>query len=309
MQLRNISVSIIIVSVLVLFFACSTAQPQYKIARKIDTIAAYQEFIRNHPDSELTKAAETRIEEINFEKAKGVNTVSAYEQFIATSDSELFKNYANQLILKIYEDDYKKTKEINSLEAYDTYLEKYPKSIYSTDCSMRIESLIWNKTIKENTAVSYYKYLNNCSACGRHDQEARNRFLQMVKAGVAVDISLVKNSIETILSRNDIVITQKSPKGISTRTGSVRLDNLLDAEEVLVSIATDAQTTSAIDLANGKIESVKKLRLKQRVPGERSNPIGFSTIIIYSEDNGPTDIVFIAAGNGYLFQETGSSIY
>lgn len=309
MQPRNISVSVIVVSVLIFVFACATAKPQFKEARRIDTIAAYQEFVRNHPKSELAVTAKTRIEEINFEAAKSVHTVLAYEQFIDASNSELFKNYANQLILKIYEDDYQKAKEIASLEAYQTYLKKYPKSIFLTDCQMRIEAIVWNRTIKENTVFSYYRYLNTCSTCGRHDQEADNRFKMAVKSGVSIDVPFLKSRIEKILSRPDIVIIQTGPKGTLAHTGPMRLEKLIDAEDVSVRIAKDVQAIRAGDLATGNYESVEKLRLKHRVPENGTEGLGFSTIIVYSEENGPTDVIFIADGKGYFFQETGPGIF
>ena len=309
MPTRNISVSVVMVSILVFVFACSTAKPQYMEARRIDTIAAYQGFLKNHPVSEYSNTAKTRIEEINFEMAKSVDTLSAYEQFIDASDSELFKNYANQLILKIYEDDYQKAKTVDTLEAYETYLEKYPNSIFIAECQMRIESLIWNRTIKENTAVSYYKYIYNCSSCGRHEQEARNRLNKAIKFGARIDVSTVKSSVEKILKRSDIVVVQRNPKGITTQTGSMGLQNLMDADDVLVSLAKEAQAISSIDLAKGNYESVKKLRLKHRVAGNSFNAVGFSTIIIYSEENGPTDVIFLVDGKGYFFQETGAGIY
>lgn len=309
MRTHKISWVMGVLSVFIFLFACSTVKPDYKEARRLDTIAAYQEFLRTHPQSEFTEAAHTRIDAINFEKAKAANTVLAYEQFMDSSNSDLFKNYANQFIIKVYEEDYKKTKEINTLEAYETYLKKYPKSIYSEDCTMRIESFIWNRTIKENTALSYYKYLNNCGTCGRHDQEAGRRFKTMIKLGLVIDLAVVQNRVKKILSRKDLVIVQKSPKGSLTRTGSMSLAELMEAEDVLVSIARDVQAIGANDLETGNFESVEKLRLKDREPGHRIHTMGFRTIIIYPEESGPTDVIFIADEKAYLFQETGSRIH
>jgi hypothetical protein len=308
MRTRNLLYSIIIMSVLIFVYACSPAQSRYKEARSIDTIAAYQEFLKSYPEGEFAETAKTRIENKKFEKAKSVNTVSAYEQFIDSSNSELFKNYATQQIRKIYEEGYIKAKEINTLEAYQAYIKKYPGSIYSEDCNKRIESLTWFKTIKENTAFSYYNYLNNCSVCGQHDKEARNRFSKRIKTGVAIKLSSVKSKVEKILSRSDIVTVQRGPKGVSARTGSTRLENLMAAEDVLVSIAKDVQSISAMDLEKGNFESVEKLRLKHPAPANEINSIGFGTVIIYSGKNGKTDVIFIANGKGYYFQESGSKI-
>ena len=308
MRTRTILFSIIIMSVLIFIYACSTAQSRYKEARSIDTIAAYQEFLKSYPAGELAKTAKTRIENKNFEKTKSVNTVLAYEQFMESSESELFKNYATQQILNIYEEGYIKAKEIDSLEAYEAYIKKYPGSIYAEDCNLRIESLTWYRTIKENTVFSYYKYLNNCSVCGQHDKEARNRLSKMLKFGVAIKLSLVKSKVEKILSRSDIVTIQRGPKGVVARTGSTRLENLMDAEDVLVSIAKDVQSISASDLEKGNFESVEKLRLKHPAQANEINAIGFGTVIIYSEKIGKTDVIFIANGKGYYFQEAGSKI-
>lgn len=305
MRTRNLLFLIIIMSVLIFVYACTTAQSRYKEARSIDTITAYQEFLKSYPEGEFAETAKTRIEYKNFEKAKSVNTVSAYENFMDSSDSELFKNYATQQIRKIYDEGYIKAKEINTLEAYQAYIKKYPGSIYSEDCNKRIESLTWFKTIKENTAFSYYNYLNNCSVCGQHDKEARNRFRKRVTAGVAIKLSSVKSKVEKILSRSDIVTVQRGPKGVSARTGSMRLEKLMDAEDVLVSIAKNVQSISASDLEKGNFESVKKLHLKHRAAGSGNNSIGFDTVIIYSEENGATDVIFIAEGKAYYFQQTG----
>jgi len=308
MRTRNILFFISIMSVLIFIYACATAQSRYNEARSIDTIAAYQEFLKSYPEGEFAKIAKTRIENKKFEKAKSVHTVSAYEQFIDSSDSELFKNYATQQIEKIYEEDYIKAKEINALEAYQAYIKKYPGSIYREDCNKRLESLTWFKTIKENTAFSYYNYLNNCSVCGQHDKEARNRFGKRIKSGAVINLSSVKSKVEKILSRSDIVTIQRGPKGVSARTGSTRLEDLKDAEDVLVSIVKDVQAIRASDLEKGNFESVEKLRLKHPTPANGTHTIGFRTVIIYSQENKPTDVVFIADGKGYYFKESGSNI-
>ena len=205
-------------------------------------------------------------------------------------------------------ENYTKAKDINSLEAYEAYIKKYPRSIYAEDCNRRIESLTWFKTIKENTVFSYYNYLNNCSVCGQHDKEARNRFSMKIKTGVAITLSSVKSKVEKILSRSDIVTIQRGPKGVAARTGSTHLENLMDAEDVLVSIAKDVQAISASDLEKGNFESVEKLRLKHPAPANGTSTIGFRTVIIYSQENKPADVIFIADGKGYYFQESGSNI-
>ncbi len=316
MKTRRITLSIIFLFVLVTFFACATAESQYEGARKINTISAYQEFLSKNPSGKYAKDAKTCIDALNFEKAKSVNSVSAYQSFINSSNSELFKNYAIQRIQKIYsEEEYVRVKESDTVEAYDTYMKKYPQSIYLNDCRLRIDYLEWSRAIKGNDAVSYYKYLNNCTSCDQHDKQARDRFKIKIKSGVVMDLSMVKNRIRRIMNRSDIVVMQvgsnniSSAQTISTQTGKMKLEDLSTADQVLVNILKDEKSISSGDLLKGKFESVRKLRLKNRVPISDVNTIGFNTIIIYSEEKESTDVIFIADGKGYYFKETDKDIY
>jgi outer membrane protein assembly factor BamD (BamD/ComL family) len=309
MKTTKIASTVILLFVPVLLLACATAKSQYEDARKANTISAYQEFLSKYPSGEYAKLAQTRIETLNFEKAQAVNSVDAYENFMLSSNSDLFKNYAIQRIKKIHGDEYLKAKEIDSVEAYDHYMTNYPKSDFLSNCVERIEYLEWSRALKRHDAVGYYKYLNNCSACGKHNQEAQKRFKDAVRTGEVVDLSLVKNKVEQILNRSDIVVVQSKSNKISTKIGSKRIEDLSSADEVLVGPKKGEKTIGAADLAKGNDASVKTLRLKNRVPMSSDNTIGFSTIIFYSQKNGETEILFIEDGRGYLFQETESDIY
>ena len=309
MKTTKIASTVILLFVAVLFFACATAKSQYEDARKIDTIPVYQEFLSKYPSGEYATLAQNRIEALNFEKAQAVNSVNAYQSFLLSSNSDLFKNYATQRIQMIYRDEFLKAKEIDSVEAYDHYMKNYPKSDYLPNCVERIEFLEWSRALKRHDAVGYYKYLNNCSACGKHNQEAQRRFTSAVRSGAVIDISAVKNKVEKILNRSDIVVVQSGSNKISTKTGSMRIEDLSSADEVMVSILKEEKTISAVDLAKGNYASEKTLRLKNHVPMSSNNTIGFSTIIFYSQENGETEVIFIEDARGYLFKETDSEIY
>ena len=308
MKTTKITLSIILLFVLVLVFACATTKSRYDDARKINTISAYEEFLSKNPSGEYAKLAQTKIEGLNFEKAQTANSVSAYASFINSSNSDLFKSYAIQRIQIIYRDDYLKAKESDSVEAYDNYMTKYPQSNYLSNCVERIEYLEWSGALKRHDAVGYYQYLNNCRSCGKHNQAAHRGFAGALKSGAVIDLSIIKYNIEQILSRSDIVVVQSGSNKISTKTGSMRIEDLSSADEVLVSIVKEEKPISAVDLAKGNYASVKKLRLKNRKLLTSDNAIDFRTIIFYSEKNGVTDVIFIAGEKGYLFKESDSDI-
>ncbi len=306
---KNIAVPLIIMGMLFFAYACSTAQKDYERARQLNTITAYQDFLSKHPQSDFSKHAMTRIEEKNFETAESENTIGAYQRFMDASGSELFKNYANQRILKIYTDAFEKAKANDTIEAYEKYLKDYPQSMFSKDSVHRIDEVMWSQTIKGKSALSYYKYLYNCKFCGQHDQTARNRLKRATKSGDQIDFAYVEHTVQKIIQRNDIVVIQTTPKGMSTQSGSVLLEDLTDADEVLVRILKSAQKVSSEDLAQGKYQSKLKMRLKNSIPKESANAIGFNTVIIYPEKDGPTEVIFIADGHAYAFSHKDSEIY
>jgi len=309
MKTTKIASTVILLCVPVLIYACATAKSQYEDARKIGTISAYQEFLIQYPSGEYAERAQNSIEALNFEKAQAVNSVDAYESFMLSSKSDLFKTYAIQRIQKIYKDEYLKAKAIDSIEAYSDYITRYPKSDYLPKSLERIDYLEWIATLKRHDAVAYYKYLYNCSACGEHDQEARHQLARALRSGKRTDLSVVKTNVEQILKRSDIVTLQSKSNKTVTKTGSMLLKDLASADEVLVSIMKAGKTISAADLEQGNYASEKKLRLKNRVPLNSDNTIGFSTVIFYSQKNGVTALFFIEDGRGYMFKETDMDIY
>jgi cell division septation protein DedD len=67
--------------------ACSRVKDDWKSAQTADTAAAYQQFIREHADSEYSSQAEARIhqlqEDADWKAAAALDTRDAYEQFVA----------------------------------------------------------------------------------------------------------------------------------------------------------------------------------------------------------------------------------
>ena len=309
MQKKNIPISVIILFVFLFSYACSTAQKDYENARQVDTISAYQDFLNKHPQTDYTKPAMTRIEEKNFEIAESENTVAAYQRFLESSNNDLFKNYANQRIVKLYTDAFKKAKDTDTIEAYEHYLKNYPQSMFSNDSLNRIDAIMWSLAIKGKSALSYYKYLYNCKYCRQHNQTAHKRLKRASKSGDKINFAYVENKVQKIVQRNDIVVIQTTSEGKSIIPGPVQLPELSDAQEVLIRVLKGAQTPSSDDLAQGTYQSTPKMRLKNSLPNESNNAIGFNTIIIYPEKGGATEVIFITDGRAYSFNHNGPDIY
>ncbi len=69
-------------AVLLLLTGCASSA--YQRAKEADTVEAYREFLGEHPEGELSEAAEARLEELEFAQAKKLHTVLAYKRFLET---------------------------------------------------------------------------------------------------------------------------------------------------------------------------------------------------------------------------------
>ena len=67
---------------------CSHVGDDWKAAQAADTAEAYQDFLRQHPDSEYGVPAQERIKQLaedrDWQQASKTDTLDAYQQFVAT---------------------------------------------------------------------------------------------------------------------------------------------------------------------------------------------------------------------------------
>ena len=66
---------------------CSRVKEDWKAAQSADTTEAYQDFLRQHPDSEFGVAAQERVRQLgedrDWQQAAKADTLDAYQQFVA----------------------------------------------------------------------------------------------------------------------------------------------------------------------------------------------------------------------------------
>ena len=67
---------------------CSRVGEDWKAAQAADTTEAYQDFLRQHPDSEFGVPAQERVKQLaedrDWQLASKADTLDAYQQFVAT---------------------------------------------------------------------------------------------------------------------------------------------------------------------------------------------------------------------------------
>jgi cell division protein FtsN len=88
-RMRKSQIALIGLLSMVLFtiVGCSHVGEDWKAAQTADTTEAYQDFLRQHPDSEYGVAAQERVRQLaedrDWQQASKADTLDAYQQFVA----------------------------------------------------------------------------------------------------------------------------------------------------------------------------------------------------------------------------------
>lgn len=87
--MRKSQIAPIVLLTLVTFAlgACSRVKEDWKAAQAADSTEAYQDFLKQHPDSEFGVAAQERVRQLaedrDWQAAAKADTLDAYQQFVA----------------------------------------------------------------------------------------------------------------------------------------------------------------------------------------------------------------------------------
>ena len=87
MRKSQIGSIVLLTAVIFAIAGCSRVGEDWKAAQTADTTEAYQDFLRQHPDSEYGVAAQERVRQLaedrDWQQASKADTLDAYQQFVA----------------------------------------------------------------------------------------------------------------------------------------------------------------------------------------------------------------------------------
>jgi hypothetical protein len=87
MRKSQIGFFVLLTAVVFTIAGCSHVGEDWKAAQAADTTEAYQDFLRQHPDSEYGVAAQERVRQLaedrDWQQASKADTLDAYQQFVA----------------------------------------------------------------------------------------------------------------------------------------------------------------------------------------------------------------------------------
>lgn len=98
MKLR-INYFFIVAILMSLTYSCSFEKRDWEEAKKVNTIQAYQAFLKQHPKGELADSAKYSLELAYFEKAKSSNTIQASEEYLKRYPKGRFAEKAQASIM------------------------------------------------------------------------------------------------------------------------------------------------------------------------------------------------------------------
>jgi cell division septation protein DedD len=88
MRKSHIGLIAMLTAVMIVIAGCSRVGEDWKAAQAADTTEAYQDFLRQHPDSEFGVPAQERLKQLaedrDWQAAAKADTLDAYQQFVAT---------------------------------------------------------------------------------------------------------------------------------------------------------------------------------------------------------------------------------
>ena len=143
---RLITITAIFLIAAVLLSGCDTREQDWEAATQADSIAAYEEFLDQHPDGQYTASARERIAEIReknaWDSAQDTGTVDAYQAFVEEyPDSE----HAAQAAARIEEMErssrWSQLRGSTEIAALEAFVRRYPDSDEAAQARERIEQL------------------------------------------------------------------------------------------------------------------------------------------------------------------------
>lgn len=145
---------------LIIVSGCATTGSHWQGAGRLGTIEAYETFLRQHPNSEYSLQARSRLaalyEEKEWNRGKQQNTIAAYESFLARYPKGAFTSMANTKLETLYYDNARAKDDLNK---YADFLRRYPNSTFKNSILQRVEALLFQSAKSIYTVLALEDFL------------------------------------------------------------------------------------------------------------------------------------------------------
>jgi len=126
--------------------ACSNPTADWQKANQQNTVAAYQQFIQQHPNDERVSQAHNRInalqDEAAWSTAQSTNTLDGYQQYLQQEPNGMHAADAQDKVNGLQADAaWQTAQSTNTAAGYQDFLQKYPNSPHTSDAQDALKKL------------------------------------------------------------------------------------------------------------------------------------------------------------------------
>lgn len=145
-------------------------------AKMTGTVAAYEDFLRRYPQATFAQDAQQKLEDLRLHEARMTGTVAAYEGFLRHYPQSRFVQTVRRKIEALYFHDAEAT---GTIAAYETFLKRYPQSELAEEAHQKLETLRLDAVKATGTIAAYEDFLTQYPASPLAGEAVRN--LQALK--------------------------------------------------------------------------------------------------------------------------------
>ncbi|RKH41201.1 HEAT repeat domain-containing protein [Corallococcus sp. AB049A] len=117
--------------------ATGCSHTSFERASELDTVQAYQEFLREHPEDPEATTAQGRIEGLEFDEAKRLHSVIAYKRFLETYPDAPQRQRAQTLLEGLR---FNVAKEADSEAGWRQFLAEHPDGAHRDEARAKLQA-------------------------------------------------------------------------------------------------------------------------------------------------------------------------
>jgi hypothetical protein len=126
--------------------ACSNPTADWQKANQQNSVAAYQQFIQQHPNDSRVAQARNRINALQDEQAwttaQNTNTLDGYQQYLQAEPNGMHAADAQDKVNSLQSDAaWSSAQSTNTAAAYQDFLQKYPNSPHASDAQAALKQV------------------------------------------------------------------------------------------------------------------------------------------------------------------------
>jgi hypothetical protein len=145
-RFRPLCLAVAVCAAALTLAACSSARQDFDKASAANTVAAYQDFIKQHPSTELAVQAQNRVNALEDDQAwtdaQQANTLEAYQKYLQAQPSGMHSADARDRITGFERADaWKSAQAANTTDAIEAFLKKYPSGQEADQANAQLKVL------------------------------------------------------------------------------------------------------------------------------------------------------------------------